>query len=99
MREENYIPAAWGIFYSAFGRKKQVSSLRELSRSVCYTALRQFRPKPQPAEALSPPPVASPQTNAIMALICSNILYPLLAPIRSVSHTLHCSLHYYGCIL
>ena len=35
MREENYIAAAWGIFHGAFGRKKQVSSLRELSRSVC----------------------------------------------------------------
>ena len=37
-----------------------------------YTALRQFRPKPQPVEALSPPPVASPQTNANKAFVCSN---------------------------
>ena len=29
MREENYLSASWGIFYDAFGRKKQVSHLRK----------------------------------------------------------------------
>ncbi len=55
MREENYIPAARGIFYDAFGRKKQVSSLRELPRSVCL---------------YSPSPI-SPETAASRGFIAS----------------------------
>ena len=93
MREENYNPRIGAYFTALSGERNKFPPFGSCLGAYVYTALRQFRPKPQLAEALSPPLAASPQTNAIPTSFCSNSFCLLLAPIRCVSRSIHARQH------